>query len=92
MDNMNSIAKIFSLFFVVLFFAGCETTKPTVNVHGEKPLIDTSKVVSEGKKQIDKINELVQNLAKYCRISVYFLSLSFLFSFAFSLPSFFWSV
>ena len=54
MDNMNSIAKIFSLFFIILFFAGCETTKPTVNVHGEKPLIDTSKVVSEGKKQIDK--------------------------------------
>jgi len=54
MDNMNSIAKIFSLFIVVLFFAGCKTTKPTVNVHGEKPLIDTSKVVSEGKKQIDK--------------------------------------
>ena len=54
MDNMNSIAKIFSLFFILLLFAGCETTKPTVNVHGEKPLIDTSKVVSEGKKQIDK--------------------------------------
>ena len=51
---MNLIAKIFSLFFIILFFAGCETTKPTVNVHGEKPLIDTSKVVSEGKKQIDK--------------------------------------
>ena len=51
---MNLISKIFSLFFVILFFAGCETTKPTVNVHGEKPLIDTSKVVSEGKKQIDK--------------------------------------
>ena len=41
-------------FFILLLFAGCETTKPTVNVHGEKPLIDTSKVVSEGKKQIDK--------------------------------------
>ena len=54
MDNMKLVIKIFSLFFIVLFFAGCETTKPTVNVHGEKPLIDTSKVISDGKKQIDK--------------------------------------
>ena len=54
MDNMKLVIKIFSLFFIVLFFAGCETTKPTVNVHGEKPLIDTSKVISDGKKQIEK--------------------------------------
>ena len=51
---MKLVIKIFSLFFIVLFFAGCETTKPTVNVHGEKPLIDTSKVISDGKKQIEK--------------------------------------
>ena len=54
MDKMKLIIKISSLFFIVLFFAGCETTKPTVNVHGEKPLIDTSKVISDGKKQIEK--------------------------------------
>ena len=54
MDNMKLVIKIFSLFFIVLFFAGCETTKPTVNVHGEKPLIDTSKVISDGKRQIEK--------------------------------------
>ncbi len=54
MDKMKLVIKIFSLFFIVLFFAGCETTKPTVNVHGEKPLIDTSKVISDGKKQIEK--------------------------------------
>ena len=54
MDNMKLVIKIFSLFFIVLFFVGCETTKPTVNVHGEKPLIDTSKVISDGKKQIEK--------------------------------------
>jgi len=54
MDKMKLILKVFSLFFIVLFFAGCETTKPTVNVHGEKPLIDTSKVISDGKKQIEK--------------------------------------
>ena len=51
---MKLVIKIFSLFFLILFFAGCETTKPTVNVHGEKPLIDTSKVISDGKKQIEK--------------------------------------
>ena len=54
MDKMKLILKVFSLFFIVLFFVGCETTKPTVNVHGEKPLIDTSKVISDGKKQIEK--------------------------------------
>ena len=54
MDKMKFVIKIFSLFFLILFFAGCETTKPTVNVHGEKPLIDTSKVISDGKKQIEK--------------------------------------
>ena len=54
MDKMKLVIKIFSLFFLILFFAGCETTKPTVNVHGEKPLIDTSKVISDGKKQIEK--------------------------------------
>ena len=54
MDKMKLVIKIFSLFFIVLFFAGCKTTKPTVNVHGEKPLIDTSKVISDGKKQIEK--------------------------------------
>ena len=54
MDNMKSNSKFFSLFFILLLLRVCETTKPHVNVHGEKPLIDTSKVVSEGKKQIDK--------------------------------------
>ena len=54
MDKMKLVTKIFSLFFIVLFIVGCETTKPTVNVHGEKPLIDTSKVISDGKKQIEK--------------------------------------
>ncbi len=54
MDKMKLVIKIFSLFFIVLFIVGCETTKPTVNVHGEKPLIDTSKVISDGKKQIEK--------------------------------------
>lgn len=54
MDKMKLVLKVFSLFFIILFFAGCETTKPTVNVHGEKPLIDTSKVISDGKKQIEK--------------------------------------
>ncbi len=54
MDKMTLVIKFFCLFFIVLFFAGCETTKPTVNVHGEKPLIDTSKVISDGKKQIEK--------------------------------------
>ncbi len=51
---MKLVIKIFNLFFIVLFIVGCETTKPTVNVHGEKPLIDTSKVISDGKKQIEK--------------------------------------
>ena len=54
MDKMKLVIKISSLFLIMLFFSGCETTKPTVNVHGEKPLIDTSKVISDGKKQIEK--------------------------------------
>ena len=54
MDKMKLVIKISSLFLIMLIFSGCETTKPTVNVHGEKPLIDTSKVISDGKKQIEK--------------------------------------
>ncbi len=54
MDKMKSEIKILSLFLITLLFSGCETTKPKVNVHGEKPLIDTTKIINDGKKQIEK--------------------------------------
>ena len=73
MDKMKLILKVFSLFFIVLFFVGCETTKPTVNVHGEKPLIDTSKVISDGKKQIEKKIRTVPNFPKLETFNVFVL-------------------
>ncbi len=54
MDKMKIIFKTFPIFFLILFLFGCQSTKPGINVHGEKPLIDTSKVISDGKKQIEK--------------------------------------
>ncbi len=46
--------KIIILFSLFIFLYGCETTKPTVKVHGDKPLIDTKKIISDGKKDINK--------------------------------------
>ena len=46
--------KIIILFSLFIFLQACQTTKPTGNVHGDKPLIDTSKVITEGKKDIEK--------------------------------------
>ena len=51
---MKTLLNIFPVIISILFLYGCQTTKPVVNVHGEKPLIDTSKVISDGKKQIEK--------------------------------------
>ena len=46
--------KIIIFFSLLIFLQGCETTKPTVKVHGDKPLIDTKKVIAEGKKDLEK--------------------------------------
>ena len=46
--------KIIILFSLFIFLQGCETTKPTVKIHGDKPLIDTKKVIAEGKKDLEK--------------------------------------
>ena len=46
--------KIIIFFSLLIFLQGCETTKPTVKVHGDKPLIDTKKVIADGKKDLEK--------------------------------------
>ena len=46
--------KIIILFSLFIFLQGCQTSKPNVSVHGDKPLIDTAKVIKEGKKEIEK--------------------------------------
>ena len=56
---MNILKIIVLSLFIFLY--GCETTKPTVKVHGDKPLIDTSKVITDGKKDIEKKLKMAQN-------------------------------
>jgi len=51
---MNRYFKKLIIFLsLFIFLYGCQTTKPK-SVHGDKPLIDTSKVIAEGKKEIEK--------------------------------------
>jgi len=45
--------KIIILFSLFIILQGCQTTK-TASVHGDKPLIDTKKVISDGKKDMNK--------------------------------------
>ena len=49
---MNEYFKKIIIFIsLFIFLYGCQTTKPK-SVHGDKPLIDTSKVIAEGKKDM----------------------------------------
>ena len=51
---MNRYLKKLIIFLsLFIFLYGCETTKPK-SVHGDRPLIDTSKIIAEGKKEIEK--------------------------------------
>ena len=51
---MSKKTKILSILFLPLFLYSCQTTTPVKSVHGDKPLIDTSKIVEEGLKQIER--------------------------------------
>jgi len=44
---------LLSLLFIVLL-QSCATTKKPVSVHGDKPLIDTAKIIVDGRVDMDK--------------------------------------
>ena len=44
---------LLSLLFIVLL-QSCATTKKPVSVHGDKPLIDTAKIIVDGRAGMDK--------------------------------------
>jgi len=46
--------KYIVLLFLLVALQSCQTTKKTSSVHGDKPLIDTSKIIIEGQKDMDK--------------------------------------
>ena len=52
---MNKYFKIIiSLFLLFLFQSCANMTKKVGSVHGDKPLIDTKKIITDGKKDMDK--------------------------------------
>tara|TARA_A200000113_G_scaffold39040_1_gene31833 strand:+ start:458 stop:2002 length:1545 start_codon:yes stop_codon:yes gene_type:complete len=52
---MKKYFKIIILLSFVFFLQSCATmTKKTESVHGEKPLIDTKKIIQDGQKDMDK--------------------------------------
>ena len=52
---MKKIFKIlFSLFFIISLQACAKIDKDLNSVHGDKPLIDTAKIKTEGRKDMDK--------------------------------------
>ena len=46
---------LLSLLFIVLL-QSCATTKKPTSVHGDKPLIDTAKIIVDGRAEMDKKN------------------------------------
>ena len=44
---MSKKLKLLSILLLPLFLYSCQTTKPGKSVHGDKPLIDTAKIVEE---------------------------------------------
>ena len=52
---MNKFFKITILLFFVTLLQACQTTiKKTGSIHGDKPLIDTKKIITDGRKDMDK--------------------------------------
>ena len=52
---MNRYFKIILLFLFIVLLQSCATTsKEPQSVHGDKPLIDTAKIIVEGRKDMDK--------------------------------------
>jgi hypothetical protein len=45
---------LLSLFFIVLLQSCANTGKKPKSVHGDKPLIDTSEIIVQGRKDMDK--------------------------------------
>ena len=52
---MNRYFKIILSFLFIVLLQSCATTsKNTQSVHGDKPLIDTAKIIVEGREDMDK--------------------------------------
>ena len=52
---MNRYFKIILLFLFIVLLQSCATTsKKPQSVHGDKPLIDTAKIIVEGREDMDK--------------------------------------
>ena len=54
---MKNILKIILFFFVACLITSCVTTKKDTPVHGTEPLIDTTKVIEQAAKDMDRIEE-----------------------------------
>ena len=51
---MNKYFKIILSFLFIVLLQSCATTsKKPQSVHGDKPLIDTAKIIVEGRKDMD---------------------------------------
>ena len=50
----NSLRIIFLLFSIILLQSCATTIKKSGSVHGDKPLIDTKKIIVDGRKEMDK--------------------------------------
>ena len=53
---MNKISKIILLFLLIGLVTSCATTGDKKSVHGDKPLIDPSDVVVQGREDMDKLS------------------------------------
>ena len=52
---MNRYFKIILSFLFIVLLQSCATTsKKPQSVHGDKPLIDTAKIIIEGREDMDK--------------------------------------
>ena len=52
---MNKYFKIILSFLFIILLQSCTTTsKKSQSVHGDKPLIDTAKIIEEGREDMDK--------------------------------------
>ena len=52
---MNKYFKIILSFLFIVLLPSCATTsKKPQSVHGDKPLIDTAKIIVEGREDMDK--------------------------------------
>ena len=52
---MNKYVKIILSFLFIILLQSCATTsKKPASVHGDKPLIDTAKIIVEGREDMDK--------------------------------------